>query len=75
MNENFNFDKVFEEVLNSATLSEVEEYGCCVFGEEYTNDIGQEIKILINELYGKTYLLRYVDKKCVQFRDITAFKN
>lgn len=74
MNEK-SFKKIWGEVLNDNTLSEVEEYGYVMFGEEYTNEIGQKIKITIYELEGKTYLIRYVDENCVQFRDITPLNH
>lgn len=61
--------------MNSATLTEVENYGYCHLKEVYINEVGNEIEIAVYELESKTYLLRYVDKKCVQFRDITTLRN
>jgi hypothetical protein len=72
MNSEFEID--LEKALNSATLTEVEEYGYCHLEEIYINEVGNEIKIAVYELESKTYLLRYVDKKCVLFRDITALR-
>lgn len=72
---NSEFEMALEQALNSVTLTEVEEYGYCHLKEIYTNEVGNEIEIAVYELESKTYLLRYVDKKCVQFRDITALKN
>ncbi len=74
MSHNFDFENALMEALSGATLSEVEDYGYCLFGETYKTDMGQEIKLVINELDGKTYLLKYVDGACVQFKDITALK-
>ena len=67
---NEKFEKILEEVSNSPILSEVEEYGYRHFDESYINDIGDEIKIIINELNGKIYLLRYVNEKCVMFKEL-----
>ena len=68
------FEKMLEKVLDSHTLSEVENYGYVHFEEIYTNGIGQKIKITVYELESKTYLIKYVDKECVRFSDITALK-
>ena len=71
---NEKFEQTLEEALNAVTLSEVEEYGYCHIEESYINEVGQVIKIVVYELDSKTYLIRYVDKECVQFKDITALK-
>lgn len=68
------FEQVLEEALNAVTLSEVEEYGYCHIEESYINEVGQVIKIAVYELDSKTYLIRYVGKECVYFKDITALK-
>lgn len=60
--------------MDSLILTDVEEYGYCHLQEIYTDEIGKEIEIAVYELESKTYLLRYVDKKCVLFRDITALR-
>lgn len=71
---NKNFQQVLADALNSVTLSEVEKIGYCHLNESYTNEVGQVIKIAVYELDSKTYLIRYVNSECVQFRDITALK-
>ena len=71
---NSEFEIALEEALNSATLTEVEEYGYCHLKEIYTNEIGNEIGIAVYELESKTYLLKYVDGKCISFRDITPLR-
>jgi len=71
---NDKFEDVLEEASKSATLSEVEEYGFPMFGEDYVNENGQKIKIQVYELKGKTFVIRYVDGECIEFRDITASK-
>ena len=68
------FEKILEEVLNSDTLSQVENYGYVHLKEIYTNEFGQKIKIAVYELNSKTYLIKYVDKECIRFSDITALK-
>lgn len=71
---NNKFEMALEQALNSVPLTEVEKYGYCHLQEIYTNEIGNEIEIAVYELDSKTFLLRYVDKECVLFRNITALK-
>ena len=71
---NNEFEKVLERAIDSTKLSEVEKYGYCHLSESYSNDAGQVIKIEVYELESKTYLVRYVDSKCVLFNDITALQ-
>jgi hypothetical protein len=69
---NDKYSKVIDQIINIDTLTDVENYGYCHLSEVYTNDIGQEIKIEVYELDSRTYLIRYVDDECVEFRDITT---
>jgi len=68
------FEKVLEEALNSKTIDEVERYGYCHFQEDYKNEIDQVINIKVYELDYKTYIIKYVDNKCVRFSDITVIQ-
>jgi hypothetical protein len=67
-----NFEEILNETLDAHTLTEVEKYGYAHFLEEFPTETGQTIKVAVYELEHKTYLIRYVDAKCVIFRDITA---
>lgn len=69
-----NFEKVLDEAINSTMVEDIKNYGYCHFSESYTNEAGQVVKIEVYELDCKTFLIRYLDEKCVLFRDITALK-
>lgn len=69
---NDKYAKVLDPNLNIEILTDVKNYGYCHLSESYLNDIEQAIKIEVYELDSRTYLIRYVDDECVEFRDITA---
>ena len=50
-------------------LKDLEEYGDKLLEEIYC-DLGSKIKIEMYELNSKIYYVRYVDNKCVEFRNV-----
>lgn len=68
------YKNYFVKELDTKFLDEVKEYGYCHISESYSNETEQLIRIEVYEYDCKTYLIRYVDKECVMFKDITAIK-
>lgn len=71
---NDEFKNCLEAALNSATLSEVERDGYCHLEEEYMNESGQKVEAAVYELNSKIYIIKYVDKECVQFKEINLVR-
>ena len=69
-----NFEKVLDEAINSTMAEDIKNYGYCHFSESYINEAGQNVKIEIYELDCKTFLIKYLDEKCIQLKNITALK-
>ena len=67
---NNEFEKVFAEVLNSPTLTDVEKHGKPCMAKAYVNESGQEIDIIVYEFDSKMYLIKHVDRECVRFLEI-----